>query len=883
MPAKSLFLLLCLCLSSFTWVVAQPVILEGTLSGVQVEGSTAYADLVKVIINARQGTPVSRIDLEAERDRVYSLGTFQEVTVSLEDRGAGPLLIITVKENPRIADITFEGVVSLPGTQLAELVKQQNLLEPGRVYNTTRAEEAITTIQQAYRSAGFPFDVPVTLSVEAAPKQTDAAEEPPLTVTYTISEEEALEEVRFDSSSVLDTATLEKLFRPLVEAKTFDPRAYQGAVQQVASLYQEKGFRQSGVDLGRSELQDGVLTVRFRELRIVSVDTTAIGVDASELSLGPGDLFNYDVLLEDVRRLSKGRSGDVRLLPRVTSSGEVRVAFELGAPESAGVITDLQITGNTVIPTEELLSLLGLKPGDTFSSTLATEDFIRIRSRYREAGYVIINQPDFRYRDGLYTQHIVEVKIAGYRVSYDGSPDNTQEFVITRYLPPVGSVYNINEVRNGLLEVARLGAVQPVAAPPEPGDNPDEVTIDVVVRKTQTGVFTPSAQYATDTGFSGVLTYRDSNFLGRAHNVGVEVTGQSSDVGLQFGGNVSYRIPWLYIDQFDFKEVPTSVSASIFSNVTTNNPLTVAGNTRVTFPGFPDEEGNQVLVGEYTQRDTGASFGIGRPLLDHTDIRFSVRGNASDFKLEPPATDCTFDGGKISNPQNCSLPTSESLRYLPQGGLSGFINTTVTFDDRDSQDFPRSGVAASGLLGVGLGTDFRDAATGEQRNYVFEQLEFGVKTYEQLKDLAPEEIQDPNHVLAFKVNIGHQFGNDYPSTKRFRVGKTSNEARFIRGFELGDFNLSRTYVTGSVEYRYDFGLATAATQTVIGIVFADVGWVSSVPGFSEYQTPIFAGAGLGVQINLGFGNVLLPALRFDYGFSERHPSGEFRFRIGPVF
>ncbi len=62
-----------------------------------------------------------------------------------------------------------------------------------------------------------------------------------------------------------------------------------------------------------------------------------------------------------------------------------------------------------------------------------------------------------------------------------------------------------------------------------------------------------------------------------------------------------------------------------------------------------------------------------------------------------------------------------------------------------------------------------------------------------------------------------------------------------------------------------------------------MGWGSSVPGFDEYHTPVFAGAGVGVQVNLGFGGVILPAVRMDYAFSERHPRGVFSFRVGPVF
>ncbi|MCC6311954.1 MAG: hypothetical protein IT345_13705, partial [Trueperaceae bacterium] len=44
-----------------------------------------------------------------------------------------------------------------------------------------------------------------------------------------------------------------------------------------------------------------------------------------------------------------------------------------------------------------------------------------------------------------------------------------------------------------------------------------------------------------------------------------------------------------------------------------------------------------------------------------------------------------------------------------------------------------------------------------------------------------------------------------------------------------------------------------------------------------------AGAGLGVQVNLGFAGIVLPAIRLDYAFSERHPAGVFAFRVGPVF
>ena len=186
-------------------------------------------------------------------------------------------------------------------------------------------------------------------------------------------------------------------------------------------------------------------------------------------------------------------------------------------------------------------------------------------------------------------------------------------------------------------------------------------------------------------------------------------------------------------------------------------------------------------------------------------------------------------------------------------------------------------------FGVGFGNDFLHPVTGDKSFYMFEQVTAGGRTYVRLADIIPDEVSDENHVFAVRLDVGHQFGALYPTSKRFFVGRSNDVATQIRGYTREDFNLSRSYVTSSFEYRYDFQLSTFATQTVIGIVFADVGWASGVPGMPEYQTPVFAGAGVGVQVNLGFGGVLLPAVRLDYAFSERHRAGVFSFRVGPVF
>lgn len=905
---------------------------RGPLGAVEVRGTDTYADIVRAIITSRPGTPAERVDLEAERNRIYGLGTFATVTVAIEQRGGAPVLVVDVSENPRIDALVFEGNEVVPDGQLATALARENLLEAGAIYNTKRAQEAIATIQRIYRdpgapfSAGFPFAVPVTLRVERAgeaPAETtpgttsdapsdaptdagaEAATDPgadltaaeaaaadePVRLVYAITEDAPLQRVRFENATALDEAQLEALFAPLERAGTFDFAAYQSAVEGVAQRYRELGFRGSGVDATRSELQNGTLTVRLRELRIAAIDTTAIGVDASELTLAEGDLFDYDTLLQDVRRLASGRTGDVRLVFRTTARGDaVRVTFEQGPPASAGPIDAIEIEGNTVFTDEELRAEFTLQEGDTFTSTLAQEDFLRLAQRYEDAGYRLLMQPAFSYMedDGTYVQRVTELKVAGYELNFLNGAPNVEPFVVTRYLPEPGSVLNFDDIRQGLLELSRLGVVRPVGITPrfadeQPNDPPDLLLVALELDAQETGEFTPAAQYATDSGFSASVSYSQSNFLGRAHSLSAEITGQTSDVGLLFGGSVRYSIPWLYLDVLDLQQTPTDVSASLFSVVAANQPLTADGSTQVTFPGLAESEANTVAVGEYTQRSTGASLSLGRPIAPATRLRLAARGSFTSAVLEPPATDCTFDAnGDVENGDDCSLPSSLAAQYLPQGGLAAFVSGTVSYDDRDSPEFPRRGIAASGSLGVGFGNDYRDPVSQEQTGYVYEQLEVGARTYLLLADLIGD-LEDRNHVFAFKLNAGHQFGGNYPAAKRFRVGQTNNDATMIRGYTVDDFNLSRSYAVGSVEYRYDFGFDTFATQTIIGIAFVDLGYASSVPGFSEYAAPLFVGAGLGVQVNLGFGGVALPALRFDYGFSERNPTGVFSFRIGPVF
>ena len=903
---------------------------SGDLAEIRFEGidNDTTRSLVRVRLVARPGTPVERINLEAERNRILGLGTFSSVRLSLEPGDEGPVLVVQAEENPPIAAVEIEGS-SFPTERLKEFLAQ-SLIEADTTYNTFRAREGTEILQQVYQQNGYPGTVPVTLDVvpaeldEAdASGDTDDTDEnadesddgdtetssatdeeiaraEAVRLVYTINETPPLDEVNFSGATVFGEERLRELFAPLTGAEDFDLRAYDASVQAVAEAYEERGFRGSGVNARTTVLENGTLNVEVQELSILSFDTTAVGIDASALSLERGDLYNYDVLLGDIQRLAAERSQDIRVETTITEGGGVRVALASGPPDSAGPVDAVEIEGNTVFSNEELRDVLQLGVGETFTSVSAEDDFQRLVAFYQDAGYLLVVPQDFTYPDGTsvfnyvdgtYVQRLREVEIAGYEVDLQDEDPRTNDDVITRYLPDVGTVYNQREMERGILAINRLNIVQlePVLGRIShtlvPTDNPSEATVRFIASEQPARTIRPSAELSTEGGvsFGAEVGYIDANLFGEAHRLSVTAGAQTSDVGFQLSGNVSYDIPWLYVDFLDFQEVPTELNVDLFSEVQNNQPLTDDGGESSVCQDLSQEcaDDQKVVIGEYSQRDTGLRFGVARPVLQNTSVRLSGRFTSTRYTTEPYSEPCEVpEDGSLND---CRLdldeddPATEANRAFvadvkPQNGFSSFVGVSGAYDTRDNPEFPRSGYRFTAGTGIGFGNDFQQG--GEQRGYVYQPIEFGARTY-----LA---LANPSHVFAFRFNAGHQFGygGDYPASRFFIVGDTNNEATQLRGYTRDDISPSRTYAVGTAEYRYDFGLSTPITQTIVGIVFTDVGYASSVTP-ENFAEPLLFSAGLGVQLNIGFGGALaLPPLRFDYGFSPANPTGTFGFRLG---
>jgi len=798
------------------------------LSQIVIEGADPVLNaLARVNLPVEPGQDTESIDLRQVEQSLLESGYFAKVEASLE----GDVLKIKVEPNPRISTVKVKAD-SIPESALLDLLDKELAIGPGAIYNPVRAREGADRIGRFYREQGFPFVPQVSFEAETG--------DDGVVLIYEVDETAPLKELAIKGATVFKPEELREYFKPLMEAKKFKWDLYRSAVQQINQKYYDAGYRYSGVDVHRSVLENGRLTVYVRELVVDSIDTSDIGgVDLQGVAVGKP--LNYDRLLDELARLSRQLGFEVKLQMNDLGDGKVAIVLTRGQTRY-GPISRIEIEGATAVDPAEIEKVLRLKPGDLFSPELAQEDFVNIQKLYRERGFEILPRPDFSFKDGVYIQRVHELKIEGYRLEWNGD-HTTQDFVILRELPKPGSLMSIPEIREGISNLLRAGLLaEPPRVTTEQGSAPDRVVLVLGLKEAHTTVLAPAIAWSSIEGWSGQASLSTKNLWGRAHQASLSISFGQNDAGDNLAFNASYSIPWLWLDYADFKEVPTSLSMNVYSRPIGNLPL-------------KDASGNPTGW-EYTERRSGGKFSIGRPWsreLKNLKVYLNLEAEWVYPKLE------VNDPAKPSTPDEA---TARSLLPVPYQSYS--IGTSATYSTVKNPDFPIQGFVLTGSLAYGLNIPYGQSLSQ------FVPAWITYKTYTDVED-------DPHQAFAMRASAGVVLGNP-PASRVFFLGGNQSEISTLRGYNPMEFS-GRYLLGSSFEYRYDFGLKSSFSQTIIGIAFVDLGAVWN-PGDNF---DLKAGYGLGVQLNLGYGSILLPALRFDYGFSSAHPTGVFHFRIGPVF
>ncbi len=353
----------------------------------------------------------------------------------------GDVLVVLVQERPSIARIDINGAKSFNKTQLKDALKTVGIAE-SRIYDKSLLDKAIKELKRQYLSKGK-YSAQVNTTVTPMPRNR-------VSITFNIVEGGAahIQEINiigakaFTQKQLLDELKLgtPDWFSWYTKNDQYSKQKLTGDLEGLASYYQDRGYL---------------------EFAILS----------TEVSISPD-------------------KKDIYITININEGQQYKVS-------------DVKMTGRFVVPREELMKLVTLKPGQIFSREKVTNSSKAIADRLARDGYSFANisaNPDIDKKN--LTAAFTFVVDPGRRiyvrhVNIFGNTTTRDEVIRREVRQLEGAWYSVDKVNRSKERLDRLGFFSEVTvdSPPVPGTT-DQVDVNFTVVERQTGSIQVGAGYS---------------------------------------------------------------------------------------------------------------------------------------------------------------------------------------------------------------------------------------------------------------------------------------------------------------------------------------------------------------------------------------------------
>ncbi len=373
----------------------------------RIETSTILAK-----IKTREGDVFSPALIREDIKALYQLGHFEDVQVRTEGFENGLKVIFFIKEKPLIREITFEGNDELTTEKLKEILT----LLPRTAYNVQLINDNAEKIRLKYQDEGF-YDavvVPVVTELRGGDRN----------VVFHIEEGKKvrLQEVVISGNKAISSKEIKAalknqerwFFSFLDRSGTLRTEELKDDLETIRNLYYNKGYIQVVVDdpviepesytfrecyfwgppktfTRKSEL---VIRIKIKEgdqFRVGSItvkgnELISDAALAKEIKLTKGDVFNREMLRQDVGRIMDRYDSIARpfanVSPQFNIDQEKRtVAIQIDIQEGGEVrIGRIDITGNSKTRDKVIRREMRLEEGDLYSKKALKRSYERINN-----------------------------------------------------------------------------------------------------------------------------------------------------------------------------------------------------------------------------------------------------------------------------------------------------------------------------------------------------------------------------------------------------------------------------------------------------------------------------------------------------------------------
>jgi outer membrane protein insertion porin family len=463
----------------------------------------------------------------------------------------GNVLVIVVEERPSIASIEIFGNDEIKTDDLKEALKSIGMAE-GRVFNRSLLDQVEQELHRQYFNLGK-YGVKITSTITDLPRNR-------VDIDIDIEEGDAarirqiniIGAEHFKDYQLIDRFQLSQgtMFSFISGSDKYSKQQLIGDLETLRSFYLDRGY------------------IHFN-------------IESTQVSISP-----------DKR--------DVYITINISEGDQFK-------------IKDFDISGDLVVPEEELRELIMLEPGDVFSRHLLVQSTNKINDRLGVEGYAFANvnaipKIDDEKKEVAITFFVDPGKrVYVRRINITGNTKTKDEVIRREMRQMEGGWISTPLINRSKVRLQRLGYFDTVTVdtPAVPGTT-DQVDVNFNVQEGSTGNFSAGVGYGQEGGFLFNTSVTLNNYLGTGKKVKLEVNNDRINKIYSF----SYSNPYFTLDE-------------------------ISSGIRLLYRSTDAAQAN---LADYVTdtKEGGLNFGI--PLSEYTRLNFDLSYKDTDLTITNPTT-----------------------------------------------------------------------------------------------------------------------------------------------------------------------------------------------------------------------------------------------------
>lgn len=631
-------------------------------------------DDILYYVQTRPGDPYNEQQVQRDLQAILALGFFDKTKtrVLTEDGARGGInVIFEVSELPIIRDLQFEGLKSVPESDVLKAFRERRVgVSKESIYDPVKARNAIRVLKELLASHGHP-----NATIE---QRREEVSNTSTALTFVINEGDRVRvvDVQFEGNTTFSDKKLRGAMKYVKEAglmsrlrgqDILDREKLEHDLRQVDNYMRSKGYLQA----------------RHGEPRVESVGPRRTGFPILPLPF----LSSTDEGLRVTVPIIEGK------------------LYRLG---------DMKIEGNSIFSEEAIRSYIGLQKNDVANGEkIGKALYENLKKIYGSQGFIEYTAeptPTFKDNPQKPDEGIVDFVItieegkqfSLRRLEFVGNTFTRDNVLRREVLLNEGDIYNQNAWEYSVVKLNQLGYFDPIDKDKDADfkTNEEEATVDINLKVTERG----RQQISFNGGLSGIggsffgLEYSTNNLLGRGEILSLNLSAGNRQKYLQF----SFTEPYI-------KNRPITAGFSLFGTTQkffgegtflSQNLNAQQGASGSTFDFFNVSEENL-----FTRTSYGGSLFVSAPLSEFYRKRrftqFSRVGASYQFSTSS-VTDPKVNSDPANPTQFIPVVYSQPSIITSRGTLS------FVYDTRNGSIDPTQGkeISLSAAL-AGLGGDVR--------------------------------------------------------------------------------------------------------------------------------------------------------------------------------